>query len=84
VTLYYHPIFAIEYLWKVKDKKQVVEFDGLTGEIKAESGEIKKKVVGVLENDALFDIGADAVGTVFPGVNVAIKLGRLAARKTIK
>ena len=84
VTLYYHPIVAIEYLWKAKDKKQVVEFDGLTGEIKPESGEIKKKVVRVLENDVLFDIGADAVGTVFPGVNVAIKLGRLAARKTIK
>lgn len=84
VTLYYRPIFALEYLWKAKDKKQVVEFDGLTGELKAESGEIKKKVVSVLENDALFDIGADAVGTVLPGVNVAIKLGRLAARKTIK
>ena len=84
VTLYYRPVFAIEYLWKAKEKKQVVEFDGLTGELKAESGEIKKKVVGVLENDVLFDIGADAVGTVFPGVNVAIKLGRLAARKTIK
>ena len=84
VTLYYRPVFAIEYLWKAKEKKQVVEFDGLTGELKAESGEIKKRVVGVLENDVLFDIGADAVGTVFPGVNVAIKLGRLAARKTIK
>jgi hypothetical protein len=84
VALYYRPIFAIEYLWKAKDKKQVIELDGLTGELKAESGEIKKKVVGVLENDVLFDIGADAVGTIFPGVNVAIKLGRLAARKTIK
>jgi hypothetical protein len=84
VTLYYHPVIAIEYLWKAKDKKQVAELDGLTGEIRAESGEIKKKVVRVLENDVLFDIGADAVGTVFPGVNVAIKLGRLAARKTIK
>lgn len=84
VSLYYRPIFAIEYLWKAKDKKQVVELDGLTGEWKAESGEIKKRVVRVLENDVLFDIGADAVGTLFPGVNVAIKLGRLAARKTIK
>ena len=84
VTLYYRPIFAIEYFWKAKGKNQVVEFDGLTGEAKAESGEIKKKMVSVLENDALFDIGADAVGTVFPGVNVAIKLGRLAARKAIK
>lgn len=84
ITLYYRPVFAIEFYWKAKDKKQVIEFDGLTGDLKAESGEIKKKVVSVLENDVLFDIGADAVGTVFPGVNVAIKLGRLAARKTIK
>ncbi len=84
VTLFYRPIFAVEYVWKAKDKKQVLEFDGLTGEVKAESGEIKKKVVDVLENDALFDIGADAIGTVLPGVNVAIKLGRLAARKAIK
>ena len=84
ITLYYRPVFAIEYFWQAKDKKQVVEMDGLTGETIAESGEIKKKVVSVLENDALFDIGADAVGTVFPGVNVAIKLGRLAARKAIK
>jgi hypothetical protein len=84
ITLYYRPIFAVEYFWERKDKKQVVEFDGLTGDAKAESGEIKKKVVSVLENDALFDIGADAIGTVFPGVNVAVKLGRLAARKAIK
>lgn len=84
VTLYYRPVFAVEFCWKAKDKKQVVEFDGLTGEARAESGEIKKKMVSVLENDALFDIGADAVGTVFPGVNVAIKLGRLAARQVIK
>lgn len=84
VSLYYHPVFAIEYLWKPKDKRQTVELDGLTGETRAVSGEIMKRVVRVLDNDALFDIGADAVGTFFPGVNVAIKLGRLAARKTIK
>ncbi len=84
LILYYHPVFAIEYHWPAKDKKQVLDFDGLTGEFKAESGELKKKVVSVLENDALFDIGADAIGTVLPGVNVAVKLGRLAARKVIK
>lgn len=84
VSLYYRPIFAVEYLWKAKDKKQVIEFDGLTGDSKPESGELKKKVVNVLENDALFDIGADAVGTVLPGANIAVKLGRLAARKVMK
>lgn len=84
VALYYRPVFAVEYCWQAKDKKQVLEFDGLTGEVKMENGELKKKVVNVLENDALFDIGADVAGTLFPGVNVAVKLGRLAARKAIK
>ncbi len=84
LTLFYRSVYAVEYLWKTKQKKQVVEFDAHTGDFKVTSGEIKKQVVRILENDALFDIGADAIGTVLPGVNVAIKLGRLAARKVIR
>jgi len=84
VALYYHPLYAVEYFWKSKQKKQVVEFDALTGDMKAEGGEIKKQVAKVLENDALFDIGADTIGTVLPGANIAVKLGRLGLRKAIK
>ncbi|MBI2845918.1 MAG: hypothetical protein HYX86_05170 [Chloroflexi bacterium] len=84
ITLFYRQVSAVEYYWKAKEKKQVLEFDGLTGEVKAEAGEIKKKVVQVLENDDLFDIGADAVGTIVPGASIAVKLGRLAARKLVK
>ena len=83
VALVYRPLYAVEYTWKAKAKTNVWEFDALTGDIKAEGGQIKKQVVRILENDALFDIGADAIGTVLPGVNVAIKLGRLAARKAL-
>jgi hypothetical protein len=84
VALYFHPIYAIEYFWKTKTKKQVVEFDALTGDMKAEGGEIKKHVAKVLENDTLFDIGADTIGTVLPGANIAVKLGRLGLRKVVK
>jgi hypothetical protein len=84
VTLFFRPVYAIEYLWKPKQKKQVMEFDALTGEFRAEAGDIKKHVRRVLDNDTLFDIGADAIGTVVPGANVAIKLGRLAARKVVR
>lgn len=84
VILYFRPLYAFEYLWKAKDKRAVVEFDALTGEARAEGGQIKKHVVNVLENDALFDIGADAVGTVLPGANIVVKLGRLAARKVVR
>ncbi len=84
LSLCYRPVYAIEFLWKPKQKRQVVEFDALTGDMRAEGGEIKKQMVRVLENDALFDIGADAVGTVLPGANIAVKLGRLAARKVVR
>jgi hypothetical protein len=84
IAVFYRPIYAVEYLWKAKQKTQVLEFDALTGEIKAEGGEIKKKVVRALENDALFDVGADAIGTILPGANIAVKLGRIAARKVVK
>ena len=84
VILYYRPVYAFEYYWKPKDKRSTVEFDALTGEVRAEAGQLKKQVVNVLENDVLFDIGADAIGTVLPGANVAVKLGRLAARRVVR
>ena len=79
LLLCFRPVYLVEYVWKPRLKKQDMEFDALTGEFKTVSGEIKKQVVRVLENDALFDIGA-----VLPGANVAMKLGRLAARKIVR
>jgi len=84
VLLCFRPVYVVEYEWKPKQKKQAMEFDALTGEFNTVSGDIKKQVVRVLENDALFDIGADAIGTVLPGANIAVKLGRLAARKIVR
>ena len=84
IALYYRPVYAVEYFWRSKQKKQIIEIDALTGDMKAEGGEIKKQVVKVLENDALFDIGADTVGTFLPGANIAVKLGRLGLRRVVK
>lgn len=84
VILYLRPVYAFEFFWKSRDKRQVIEFDALTGELRAEAGQIKKQLTDVLENDDLFDIGSDVVGTFVPGANIAIKLGRLAARKALK
>jgi len=81
--LFYHPVYAIEYFWKDKNKKKVVEFDALTGEAKFEYGAIKKQVTKVLENSTFFDFSADAAGTLIPGANLVVKLGRIAANKLI-
>lgn len=84
VVLYLRPVYAFEFYWKSRDKRQVIELDALTGELRAEAGQIKRQLTDVLENDDLFDIGSDVVGTFVPGANIAIKLGRLAARKALK
>jgi hypothetical protein len=84
VTLCFRPVYLIEFEWKPKQRKQAMEFDALTGEFRAASGEIRKQVARALANDMLFDIGADAIGTVLPGASIAVKLGRLAARKVIR
>lgn len=83
VTLFYRPVYAIEYLWVPKQKRHVLEFDGLTGAFRAQGGEIKRQVQRVLENDLLFDIGADVLDTFLPGGSIAVKLGREAARKVV-
>lgn len=84
VILYYRPVCAFEFLWQGHDKRSVIELDALTGDMRAAPGNLTKKIVRVLDNDDLFDIGADAVGTFVPGANIAVKLGRLAARKALK
>ncbi|MDO8674172.1 MAG: hypothetical protein Q7O66_22400 [Dehalococcoidia bacterium] len=84
VTLCCRPVYAVEYNWKSKNKKMVEEFDALTGEINSEGGQIRQGVRRVLKNDALFDIGADTIGMVMPGANIAIKLGRFAASKAVR
>ena len=84
IVLYLRPVYAFEYHWIPRDKRSVHEFDAITGEQRAEGGQIKKQVVQVLDNDVLFDVGADAVGTVLPGGGMVVKIGRFAARKALR
>lgn len=84
IYLYYRPVYAFEYHWTTRDKRAIWEFDAITGEIRTEGGQMKRQMTAVLENDALFDVGSDAISTLVPGAGVAIKLGRIAARKAVK
>ena len=83
LVLYYRPVYEVEYSWRAKEKRQVLEFDALTGESRAEATQVKRQMLKVLENDALFDIGADTLGMLVPGSNIAIKMTRFAARKAM-
>jgi len=77
ITLCLRPVYAFEFQWPQKSKFVVVEFDGLSGEIR--TGRSKKEQARpALSYRELFDVSADALtaaaGTAIPRDNVAVKL----------
>ncbi len=77
IDLYYRPIYAFEFRWKSKDKTAVAEFDGITGEMRNAKA-LRPTLHVNITRDALFDIGADTVGMIVPGGNIAVKLVKIA------
>lgn len=75
--LYYRPWWAFDFLWKPKNKRAIVEIDGITGQSRPGQALIAR-VAGMVNRDALFDIGADTVGMLVPGGSIAVKVARLA------
>jgi hypothetical protein len=74
IDLNFHPIYAFEYEWAAKNKKVVIEFDPLTGEIHTGGKKWSDQIKGMLTRDLIFDITADAFGTIVPGGSIAVKL----------
>ena len=77
IDLYYRPIFAFEFRWKAKDKTAVAEFDGVTGEMR-NAKSLRQQMNLPISREALFDIGADTIGMIVPGGNIAVKLVKVA------
>jgi hypothetical protein len=80
IELFYRPILAFEFHLPAKDRRGVVEVDGLTGETRTASS-LKMQITRRVSRDALFDIGADTVGLLVPGGSIAVKLARVALDK---
>jgi hypothetical protein len=74
IDLYFHPIYAFEYEWTAKNKRVVVEYDGLTGETRSGGKRLGEQIRGMLTRDLLFDVTADAVSMLVPGGGIAVKL----------
>jgi len=79
IDLYYRPIYAFEYHWHTKDKHAVVEFDGLSGEMRRGGKALRQQLSHVFTREVLFDVGADMVGMLIPGGSVAIKVAKAVA-----
>ncbi len=74
VDLNFRPVYAFEYEWAAKNKKVIVEFDALTGEVKTGGKKWSDQIKGIITRDFLFDVTADAIGTIVPGGSIAVKL----------
>jgi hypothetical protein len=83
IDLYYRPWWAFEFHWKPKDKRGVVEFDGVTGQMRP-GQPLLPKLQRMVSRDVLFDIGADTVGLLVPGGGIAVKVAKLAIDKNQK
>ena len=70
----FRPVYAFEYFWAAKNKRAVIEFDGLTGEMRTGGSKIESVVRGIVTRDLLFDVTADAAGMLLPGGSIAVKL----------
>jgi len=77
IDLYYRPWWAFEFHWKPKDKRGVVEFDAVTGEMRS-SPALMTRLSRNVTRDSLFDIGADTVSLLVPGGGIALKMAKMA------
>lgn len=73
VDLYFRPIYAFEYQWAARDKQAVVEFDGLTGEVRKDGKAVRVELEKMMNRELLFDVGAEAVNLFIPGGGIAVK-----------
>lgn len=70
--LYFRPVYAFELAWRPKNKTAVAEFDGVTGAMIA--GKVMRTGGTMLAPEALFDINADNIASLFPSTVSNVQL----------
>lgn len=73
IELYFRPVYAFEFEWAAKNKRMVIEVDGMTGDMRA-GRKLADQIKNIVTRDLLFDVTADAVGIFVPGGSIAVKL----------
>ena len=74
IELNFRPVYALEYEWTPKNKRVVIEFDAITGDIHAGGKKFQDQIKNVFSRDLIFDVTADAVGMFVPGGSIAVKI----------
>ncbi len=69
VDLYYRPVYAFRYRWNAKEA--VVEFDGVTGEVKLGGTTFEQFIGQKVDAQFLINAGVEAAGLFIPGARLA-------------
>lgn len=73
LNLYFRPVYLFEFEWTGHNQKVSFEIDGITGRLSERQREPLQSLEKINEAN-LFDIGADALGLVIPGGEIAAKI----------
>ena len=82
LSLYFYPVYTFEYHWQPKDKKVLVEFDGVTTEVR-KGRKLTDKLRDSFTTDELFEF-AKEVANFVPGGGLAMMAGRKAIQIATK
>ena len=72
--LCYRPAFAFEFVCATEDKVEVIEVDGLTGEVIENGQWFKEKMETIPTREMLFEASAKIAGVIVPGASFAMKI----------
>lgn len=81
VDLIYRPVYAFRY--RHAGKEGVLEFDGLTGDVRADGTTFEQYLGKVLDPRFLLDVGVEAVDLVVPGANLVRMVVEHGAKKIV-
>jgi len=82
LSLYFYPVYTFEYYWQPKDKRVLVEFDGVTTEVR-KGRKLTDKLRDSFTTDELFEF-AKEVANFVPGGGLAMMAGRKAIQIATK
>lgn len=76
LNLCFRPVYVYEYTWEAKNQHVIFEIDAVTGKVSEGRVFGSHSESEFLSEASLFDIGADAIGLVVPGGEIAAKIAR--------
>lgn len=74
IYLYFRPVYAFEFIWSNENKVDIIEIDGLNGEISEKGVWLKDRISKVMTRDMFFDIGGEIANGMVPGGGVVVKM----------